>query len=110
MEIDKRLVWILKGVATLGILLFLFYIFKKEQNSEAEIKQWTKTKDSLEGVIQMYQAEYKILKEHSDKLDSIITNQTEKVKYIRKNFVIFKTPKINNPDSATTYIKNFIKE
>ena len=54
--------------------------------------------------------EYKILKKHSDELDSIINNQTEKVKYIRKNFVIFKTPKINNSDSATTYIKNFIKE
>ena len=110
MEIDKRLEWTLKGVATLGALLFVFYMFKYTQSETSEIKQWTKTKDSLEGVIQMYQSEYKILKKHSDELDSIINNQTEKVKYIRKNFVIFKTPKINNSDSATTYIKNFIKE
>jgi hypothetical protein len=110
MEADKRLEWILKGVATLVGLLFVFYMFKDTQNSAEEIKQYTKTKDSLEGVIQMYQAEYIILKEHSDRLDSIIKSQTEKVKYIKKNFYIFKTPKINNPDSATKYIQNFIKE
>lgn len=110
MEIDRRLEWILKGVATLVGLLFVFYMFKDTQNSAEEIKQYTKTKDSLEGVIQMYQAEYIILKEHSDRLDSIINTQTEKVKYIKKNFYIFKTPKINNPDSATQYIQNFIKE
>jgi len=110
MEINERIEWILKGIATLVGVLFIFYMFKDTQNSTTAIKQYIKTKDSLEGVIQMYQAEYKILKEHSDKLDSIINNQTEKVKYIKKNFYIFKTPKINNPDSATNYIRNFIKE
>jgi len=110
MEINERIEWILKGIAIIGLIGIILFIFIDTKIEGDNIRQYTKTKDSLEGVIQMYQAEYKILKEHSDKLDSIINNQTEKVKYIKKNFYIFKTPTINNPDSATKYIRNFIKE
>jgi len=110
MEMDKKIEMILKALAVFGLIGVILFIFIDTKIEGDNIRQYTKTKDSLEGVIQMYQAEYIILKEHSDRLDSIIKSQTEKVKYIKKNFYIFKTPKINNPDSATKYIQNFIKE
>ena len=110
MEMDKKIEMILKALAVFGLIGVILFIFIDTKIEGDNIRQYTKTKDSLEGVIQMYQSEYKILKEHSDRLDSSINTQTEKVKYIKKNFYVFKTPKINNPDSATQYIQNFIKE
>jgi predicted PurR-regulated permease PerM len=107
---SQKINLILNILSVLGAVFLIFFIFIDTKIEGDNIRQYTKTKDSLEGVIQMYQKEYKVLKKHSDKLDSIINNQTEKVKYIKKNFYIFKTPTINNPDSATKYIRNFIKE
>ena len=107
---SKKINLILNILSVLGVVFLIFFMFIDEKNYSNDIKQYIKTKDSLEGVIQIYQKEYTVLKKHADELDSIINNQTETVKYIKKNFYIFKTPTINNSDSATKYIQNFIKE
>lgn len=107
---SQKINLILNILSVLGAVFLIFFIFIETKIEGDNIRQYTKTKDSLEGVIQMYQKEYKVLKKHADELDSIINNQTKKVKYIKKNFYIFKTPKINDSDSATKYIQNFIKE
>lgn len=110
MEIDKRMEWILKGIATLGCLLFVFYIFKDTKNSAEEIRQYTKTKDSLEALVQKYQYDYTFLKKRADELDSLIKVKTENVRIVKQKFYIFRDRKITNPDSATKFIKDFIKE
>ena len=110
MEIDKRLEWILKGIATLGGLLFVFYMFKDTQNSAEEVRQYTKTKDSLEALVQKYQYDYTFLKKRADELDSIIKVKSENVRIVKERFYIYRDRKITNPDSATKFIKDFIKE
>jgi hypothetical protein len=110
MEINKIVEWILKGIATLGCVLFVFYMFKDTKNSAQEIKQYTKTKDSLEALVQKYQYDYSFLKKRADELDSLIKTKKENVRIVKEKFYMYRDRKITNPDSATKYIINFLKD
>ena len=109
MEINKIVEWILKGISTLGCVLFVIYMFKDVKNSPQEITQYTKTKDSLEALIQKYQYDYTFLKKRADALDSLIKTKKENVRIVREKFYMYRDRQITNPDSATKYIINFLK-
>lgn len=110
MEIDKKIQMILKAFAVfclIGIILFIFIDTKIEGEN---IKQYTKTKDSLEALIKKYQYDYISIKKRADELDSMIKVRTDSVIIIKQKFYVYKSKEIKNPDEATKYIINFLKE
>ena len=110
METDKKIQMILKAfvvLAVIGIILFIFIDTKIEGNN---IRQYTKTKDSLEALIKKYQYDYISIKKRADELDSMIKVRTDSVIIIKQKFYLYKSKEIKNPDEATKYIINFLKE
>jgi hypothetical protein len=110
MEIDKKIQMILKLFATfaaIGVILSIFIGTKIEGDN---IRQYTKTKDSLEAVINKYEFDYVELKKRADKLDSLIKVRKDSILIIKERFYIYKNREIKNPDEATKLIKNFLNE
>ena len=110
MEIDKKIQMILKGfvvLAAIGIILSIFIGTKIEGDN---IRQYTKTKDSLEALIKKYQYDYILIKKRADELDSMIKVRTDSVIIIKQKFYVYKSKEIKTPDEATKYIINFLKE
>jgi hypothetical protein len=110
MEIDKKIEMILKSFATftaIGVILSIFIATKIEGDN---IRQYTKTKDSLEALINKYELDYVELKKRADKLDSLIKVRKDSILIIKERFYIYKNREIKNPDEATKLIKNFLNE
>jgi hypothetical protein len=110
MEIDKKIQMILKGfvvLAAIGIILSIFIGTKIEGDN---IRQYTKTKDSLEALIKKYQYDYISIKKRADELDSMIKVRTDSVIIIKQKFYVYKSKEIKTPDEATKYIINFLRE
>lgn len=66
--------------------------------------------DSLRIEINYKDAKYKSLKVQADSLDSAIVYAKNNVKTVIKTFPYFKRPPVSNLDTATKFIRNFIKE
>ena len=90
-------------------LLFLYVTYDSNQSKHQIIKS-TKTKDSLEALIKKYQYDYISIKKRAYELDSMIKVRTDSVIIIKQKFYVYKSKEIKNPDEATKYIINFLKE
>jgi hypothetical protein len=110
MEIDKKIEMILKAFAIFGAIGIILFIFIDTKIEGDNIRQYTKTKDSLEAVINKYEFDYVELKKRADKLDSLIKVRKDSILIIKERFYIYKNREIKNPDEATKLIKNFLNE
>lgn len=90
-------------------VLFLYVTYDNNQSKNQIIKS-TKTKDSLEALIKKYQYDYISLKKRADELDSMIKIRTDSVIIIKQKFYVYRSKEIKNPNEATKYIINFLKE
>jgi|LakMenE18May11ns_1017448.scaffolds.fasta_scaffold9957195_6 YD repeat-containing protein len=93
-------------VVIIGIGFTFYDIFKLNES----VSHNGRIIDSLKTEMNRYQFKYDSLQLVVTKLDSTVTNQEERVKIVKQSFYFFKTPIINDSDSATKYIKDFIRE
>lgn len=96
------------AIAALSILLI--YNGYENNRSNLQLRQSQKTADSLESLINKYQFDYIVLKKRADELDSLITVRRDSILIIRKKFYVYRDKEIKNPDEATKYIINFLKD
>lgn len=95
----------------MGILfILLIYNVYENNRSKEQLKQSTKTADSLEALINKYESDYTTLKKRADDLDSLIKVRKDSILIIRKKFYVYRDKEIKNPDEATKYIINFLKD
>lgn len=108
--IDNIINILIKVFATFGGIMLVFFMFNNKPKQSDDVRQYNKTKDSLEGIIQKYKEDYKLLEKKANHLDSIIKVKTDNVKIIKQRFYIYRDREIKNPTEATRFIQNFIKE
>jgi hypothetical protein len=101
---------LIKVFATFGGIMLVFFMFKDTPKQSDDIRQYNKTKDSLEGIIQKYKEDYKLLEKRANHLDSIIKVKAYNVKIVKERFYIYRDREIKNPTEATRYIQKFIQE
>jgi hypothetical protein len=107
---EKKIGDYIKIIAiTIFTILFLYIIYDNYTSKE-QIKSSTKTKDSLEALINKYEFDYVELKKRADNLDSLIKVRKDSILIIKERFYIYKNREIKNPDEATKLIKNFLNE
>jgi len=107
---EKKIGDYIKIIAiTIFAILFLYIIYDNYTSKE-QIKSSTKTKDSLEALINKYEFDYVELKKRADNLDSLIKVRKDSILIIKERFYIYKNREIKNPDEATKLIKNFLNE
>lgn len=95
----------------MGILfILLIYNVYENNRSKEQLKQSRKTADSLEALINKYEFDYTSLKQRADELDSLIKVRKDSILIVRKKFYIYRDKEIKNPDEATKYIINFLKD
>lgn len=92
------------------ISALLIYNVYENNRSKEQLRQSTKSADSLESIINKYQSDYTNLKKRADELDSLITIRKDSILIIRKKFYVYRDKEIKNPDQATKYIINFLKD
>jgi hypothetical protein len=110
METDKKIQMILKAFATftaIGVILFIFIATKIEGDN---IRQYTKTKDSLEALINKYQYDYIELKRRADKMDSLLNVKKGDLQEVKNSFNKKRKPTIKNSNEAIKYINKFLSE
>jgi hypothetical protein len=110
MEIDKKIQMVVKSFAVFGAIGIILFIFISTKIEGDNIRQYTKTKDSLEALIKKYEFDYVELKKRADNLDSLIKVRKDSILIIKERFYVYKNREIKNPDEATKLIKNFINE
>lgn len=96
------------AISILSVLLI--YNSYEYSRSKEQLIQSKKTADSLEALINKYQFDYVLLKKRADELDSLITVRKDSILIIRKKFYVYRDREIKNPDEATKYIINFLKD
>ena len=109
-NIKSKLDMVLNVLATIGGIMFIFFIFKDTGTESNDIRQYTKTRDSLEGIIEKYKDDYKLLERRAEYLDSIIKVKSDNVRIIKERFYIYRDRDIKNPSEATSFVKKFIQE
>jgi ABC-type dipeptide/oligopeptide/nickel transport system permease component len=109
-NIKSKLDIALNILATIGGIMVIFFIFKETKIEGDNIRQYTKTKDSLEALIKKYKDDYKILERRAEYLDSIIKVKSDNVRIIKERFYIYRDREIKNPSEATSFVKKFIQE
>ncbi len=98
-------------IFAIGLFTIMFlYIVYDNYKSKEQIKSSTKTKDSLEALINKYELDYVDLKKRADKLDSLIKVRKDSILIIKERFYVYKNREIKNPDEATKLIKKFLNE
>jgi hypothetical protein len=110
MEIDKKIQMVVKSFAVfgaIGVILFIFIATKIEGDN---VRQYTKTKDSLEALINKYQYDYIELKKKADKMDSILNVKKDKLEEVKSSFNKRRKPTIKNSNEAIKYINKFLSE
>jgi hypothetical protein len=110
MEIDKKIQMVVKSFAVfgaIGVILFIFIATKIEGDN---VRQYTKTKDSLEALINKYQYDYIELKKKADKMDSILNVKKDKLEEVKGSFNKRRKPTIKNSNEAIKYINKFLSE
>jgi hypothetical protein len=110
MEIDKKIQMVVKSFAVfgaIGVILFIFIATKIEGDN---VRQYTKTKDSLEALINKYQYDYIELKKKADKMDSILNVKKDKLEEVKSSFNKKRKPTIKNSNEAIKYINKFLSE
>ncbi len=100
----------IKIFVILVLSILLIYNVYENSRSKEQLRQSTKKSDSLETLIEKYQYDYIDLKKRADVLDSIIKVRKDSILIVKERFYIYKSKEIKNPDEATKYIINFLKE
>ena len=100
----------IKIFAILVLSILLIYNVYENSRSKEQLRQSTKKSDSLEALIEKYQYDYIDLKKRADVLDSIIKVRKDSILIVKERFYIYKSKEIKNPDEATKYIINFLKD
>ena len=90
-------------------ILFIYLVYDNNLSKE-QIKVSSKTKDSLEALINKYEFDYTVLKKRADELDSVIKVRKDSILIIKQKFYIYRDKEIKNPDESTKYIINFLKD
>lgn len=108
--IEKKIGNIIKIIAIAIFSIIFIYIVYDTHSAKEQIKSSTKTKDSLEALIKKYQYDYISIKKRADELDSLIKIKNDSVIIIKQRFYVYRSKEIKNPDEATKYIINFLKE
>ena len=90
-------------------ILFIYLVYDNNRSKE-QIKVSSKTKDSLESLINKYEFDYTVLKKRADELDSVIKVRKDSILIIKQKIYIYRDKEIKNPDEATKYIINFLKD
>ena len=93
-------------IIIIGIGFTFYDIFKLNQS----ISHNERIVDSLKVELNKHQIKYDSLYKVLTTLDSTVSNQEERVKIIKQSFYYYKTPPIYNSDSATKYLKDFIRD
>ena len=100
----------IKIFAIVFLSVILIYNVYDNSRSKEQLKESKKTADSLEALINKYEFDYNTLKQKADELDSLIKVRKDSILIIRKKFYIYRDKEIKNPDEATKYIINFLKD
>lgn len=108
--LEKKVGDYIKIIAIAVFAIMFLYVIYDNHTSKEQIKSSTKTKDSLEALIQKYEFDYVALKNRADKLDSLIKVRKDSILIIKERFYVYKNREIKNPDEATKFIKNFLNE
>lgn len=100
----------IKIFAMVVLSILLIYNGYEYNRSKEQLRQSQKTADSLEALVNKYEFDYTNLKKRADELDSIIKVRKDSILIIRKKFYVYRDKEIKNPDEATKYIINFLKD
>jgi hypothetical protein len=90
-------------------ILFLYMIYDNHVSKE-QIKVSTKTKDSLEALINKYQYDYIELKKRADRMDSVLNVKKDDLQEVKNSFNKKRKPTIKNSNEAIKYINKFLSE
>ena len=108
--LTKKIGNYIKIFAIIILSILLIYNGYENNRSNLQLRQSQKTADSLEALIKKYEFDYTTLKKRADKLDSLIAVRKDSILIIRKKFYVYRDREIKNPDEATKYIINFLKD
>jgi hypothetical protein len=108
--LEKKIGNYIKMFAILVFAILFIYVIYDNNRSKEQMKVSTKTKDSLEALIEKYEFDYIELKKRADNLDSLIKVRKDSILIIKERFYIYKNREIKNPDEATKLIKKFLNE
>ena len=90
-------------------ILFVYVVYDNNRSKE-QMKSSTKTKDSLEALINKYQYDYIELKKRADIMDSILNVKKDNLEDVKKSFNKKRKPIIKNSNDAIKYINKFLSE
>jgi competence protein ComGC len=96
-------------VITVLSILLIYNVYDNSRSKE-QLKESKKTADSLEALINKYEFDYTTLKKRADELDSLIKVRKDSILIVKQKFYIYRDKEIKNPDEATKYIINFLKD
>lgn len=108
--LEKKIGNYIKIFAMIILSILLLYNVYEHNSSKEQLKKSQKTADSLEALIEKYKYDYIELKDRADELDSLIKVRKDSILIVKEKFYIYKNKEIKNPDEATKYIINFLKE
>jgi chlorite dismutase len=94
---------------TVFAILFVYVVYDNNRSKE-QMKSSTKTKDSLEALINKYQYDYIELKKRADIMDSILNVKKDNLEDVKKSFNKKRKPIIKNSNDAIKYINKFLSE
>jgi hypothetical protein len=108
--LEKKVGSYIKVISIAVFAILFLYIVYDNYSSKEKIKSSTKTKDSLEALINKYELDYVELKKRADNLDSLIKVRKDSILIIKERFYVYRNREIKNPDEATKLIKKFLNE
>jgi uncharacterized protein YoxC len=108
--LEKRIGNYIKIFAIVVFTILFVYVVYDNNRSKEQIKYSTKTKDSLEALINKYQYDYIELKKRADRMDSILNVKRDNLEDVKKSFNKKRKPTITNSNEAIKYINKFLSE
>ena len=108
--LEKKIGDYIKIIAISVLSILLIYNVYENSQSKEQIKVSTKTKDSLEALINKYQYDYIELKRRADKMDSLLNVKKDKLEEVKGSFNKKRKPTIKNSNEAIRYINKFLSE
>ena len=108
--LEKRIGNYIKIFAISVFAILFVYVVYDNNRSKEQMKSSTKTKDSLEALINKYQYDYIELKKRADIMDSILNVKKDNLEDVKKSFNKKRKPTIKNSNDAIKYINKFLSE
>ncbi len=108
--LEKRIGNYIKIFAIVVFAILFVCVVYDNNRSKEQIKSSTKTKDSLEALINKYQYDYIELKKRADRIDSILNVKKDNLEDVKTSFNKKRKPTIKNSNDAIKYINKFLSE